>query len=155
MTLDVDLQTPYSPRPLRSLKQTIDRIEPDCAPANEHGWPQPPASLPTPSPTHDRLCKVPRSSSAPSNYPTSPLSNRPISPPSNCQSSAQSQSKSVGLLKRGLEDGYSACAPARKRHHHLLQSLASSLTPSRVDNGSLTSFARLVVQTLRPALCHS
>ena len=135
MTLGVDSLKPYSPRPLRSLKQTIDRSDPDCAPANEHRWPQPPASLPTPSPTYDRLSEVPRSSSAPSNYPTSPLSNRSISPPSNRQSSAQSQPKSIALLKRALEDGDSAFEPARKRHHHLLQSLASSPTPSRADNG--------------------
>ena len=127
MTLDADSQKPYSPRPLRSLEQTIDRLDPYCAPAYEHHWPQPPASLPTPSPTYDRLSEVSRSSSAPSHY--------PISPPSNRQSSAQQQPKSVGLLKRGLEDGDSACEPARKRHHHLLQSLVSSPTPSRVDDG--------------------
>ena len=127
MTLDVDPQRPYSPRPLRSLKQTIDRIDPDCAPANEHRRLQPPASLPTPSPTYDRFSEVARSSSAPSQH--------SISRPSNRQSRAQQQSKPVGLLKRALEDSDSACEPAKKRHHRLLQSLSSSSTPLRVDDG--------------------
>lgn len=113
MTLDADSQKPYSPRPLRSVKQSIDRIDPDCAPAYEHVWPQPPASLPTPSPTYDPLSKAPRSSSAPRNYKPNPLSSCSTSFPSDrptslrCirQSSAPPQSRSVGLLKRALEDG--------------------------------------------------
>ena len=139
MTLDVDPQRPYSPRPVRSLKQTIDRIDPDCAPANEHRWTQPPASLPTPSPTYDRLSEVSRSSSAPSHY--------SISRPSNRQSRAQQQPKSVGLRKRALEDSDSAYKPAKKRHHHLLQSLASSSTPSRVDDG----LSEILRPTSRPS----
>ncbi|KAL9628948.1 MAG: hypothetical protein Q9204_005559 [Flavoplaca sp. TL-2023a] len=135
MTLDVDPQRPYSPRPLRSLKQSIDRLDPDCAPANEHRWTQPPASLPTPSPTYDRLSEVSRSSSAPSHY--------SISRPSNRQSRAQQQPKSVRLRKRALEDSDSACEPATKRHHHLLLSPSSSSAPSRVDDG--------LSEVLRPA----
>ena len=115
------------------MKQSIDRIDPDCAPANEHVWPQPPASLPIPSPTYDLLSKASRSSSAPSNYQPSPLSS--------CSTSFSSDRQSflgaiaVGLLKRALEDGDSSCEPAIKRHHRLLQSLAFSPIPSQVDDG--------------------
>lgn len=139
MTLNNNSQKYYSPRPLRPVKQTIDRIDLDLA--NEHCWPRLPASLPTTPPASDR------SRGAPSNHQISPLSSCSISPPRNCQRSAQSDSKSTRLRKRSLEDGDSACKPATKRHHHLLQSLASSPTLSRIDNR--------LSEVLRPTTCRS